>query len=124
MDAGFIGVQKRLLDQFANEKGFEGLQQSVGFLIEAENGSGTDRDAALIPEVVADAIIRDQLLLGCVDGLNLHTLSVLYGSGHAGRKLSDELMAVGVLENLGVIFDNEFGDDDVDDLAHLGIEIC
>ena len=119
MDAGFVGVQEKLLDQFANEKGFEWFEQDVGFLIEAEYRSGTDRDAALVPEVVADAVVRDQLLLRRVDGLNLDALSILHGPGHSGRKLSDELMAVGVLENLGVIFDNEFGDDDVDDLAHF-----
>jgi hypothetical protein len=36
MDAGFVGMQKKLLNQFANEKGFEWLQQDKGFLIEVE----------------------------------------------------------------------------------------
>src|SRR5713101_2843470 len=64
MDAGFIGVQKQLLDQFAYEKCFEWLQQSEGLLVEVEYRSGADLDSALIPEVVPDAVIRDQLLLG------------------------------------------------------------
>ena len=106
-----------MLNQFANEKGLEWLQQGVGFLIEAENGSGTDGDAALIPEVVADAVVRNQLLLRCVDRLNLHALSILHGPGQSRRKLGDELTAASVFENLGAIFDDEFGDDDVDDLT-------
>src|SRR2546421_4147296 len=58
VDASFIGMQKRLLNQLAHEKGFEGFQQVEGFLIEVEYRSGADLDSALIPEVVPDAVIR------------------------------------------------------------------
>ena len=75
-----------MLDQFTNEKGFEWLQQEVGFLVEAEYGSGADRDTALIPEVVADAVIRDELLLRRIDRLHLNAISILHGSGHTSGK--------------------------------------
>jgi hypothetical protein len=94
MDAGFVGVQKPLLNQFAGKKGFERLQQDVGFLIKAEYRAGTDRDTALIPEVVADAVIRDELLLRRVDRLNLNALSILHVPGHSIRKWGNELTAV------------------------------
>ena len=51
--------------------------------------------------------------------MRLDAVSILHRTGHASRKLGDELAALRILENLGAILDDEFGDDDIDDLAGL-----
>ena len=64
VDAGFVGVQQGLHHQLAPHNRFECLQQAEGFLVEVEQGSSADRDCALVGEVVANALVRQELLLG------------------------------------------------------------
>ena len=119
VDAGFVGVEKFFPDESAFENRLEGLQQTESLAVEVEHGAGADRDAALIGEVVANAVVWHELLLGHVDRLSLHRVSVLNRPGYPSWKLRDELMALSVLHYLGSVFGHHFRDFDIDDLPGL-----
>ena len=108
-----------MLVSSAFENRLEGLQQTESLAVEVEHGAGADRDAALIGEVVANAVVWHELLLGHVDRLSLHRVSVLNRPGYPSWKLRDELMALSVLHYLGSVFGHHFRDFDIDDLPGL-----
>ena len=119
VEAGFVGMQQRLYNQLPDHNHLEARQQLVGFPVEVEHRAGAERDAALVAKVVDHALIRDQLLLRRIDRLRLEPDAVLDRSGHSGRKLGDELLARGILQDLGAIFRHVLVDLDIDDLPGL-----
>ena len=50
-----------MLVSSAFENRLEGLQQTESLAVEVEHGAGADRDAALIGEVVANAVVWHEL---------------------------------------------------------------
>ena len=95
----------------------EGIQSRIGFFVEVEHRSRTDRNLHLILEVVPDSIIGNQLVLGHIDRIGLQVGAILNRSVHSFRERGHESIPLIVFKDLCLVFGHESCDVDIDDLA-------
>jgi hypothetical protein len=89
----------------------------IGFLVEAEDGAGTDRNRHLVLEVVSDPIIGDPLELRPINGIGLEVEAILDRSIHPFRESDHKPVLLAVLEDLCLVFGHHPREVDIDDLA-------
>lgn len=117
IDAGFIGVDPIRLGQTIFDPNLEAGSPVAGFPIEVEQRPRAQGNADLIFEVLANAIVGQQLILRQIDRMRLQSGTVLHRTLDAGWKWRHDAPALGVFQNLGLVLGDKATDVEVDDLA-------
>lgn len=104
VDAGLIGMHELRLGELALRPLLEVIQPIIGFLVEVEDSAGTEWNVQLILEVIADALIGDQRVLGHIDRVGLQVETILNRSVHPLRKGSHKTIALIIFKDLCPVF--------------------
>ncbi len=124
IDAGFVGMDQPRCRKLRPDPSVKGFQPVIGILVEIVDRTNADRNLYLLPEMIPDTVVGEQLELGHVDSVDLDPDAVLYRPGDPFGEGRHMAVAALVLENLGPVFGDDSRDVQIHDLPGLVADLA